>query len=134
MEKRTRTVTITLTERQADILVRALDLYSRIGIGQICEVRQVWNRFYRSFQPDMDMVQRLLDHAKYAMTGFEGGASHGIGTREVNDEFKIAHEVRQQLWHDLSWHREPKGGHTVNFDPPLKYTAEPLPKVEIKDA
>ena len=47
-----KTYTLTLSEEQAQLLVKALDLYSRIGIGQFEEILDVYDPLCKGFVRD----------------------------------------------------------------------------------
>ncbi len=119
-------VTIQTDRKTAAIMMRALELYARIGIGQLDEVVELFcfgpatNR--NGQNPSADSLQaarELMTQVKFALTGFESNASKGIGGEHVAEELKAAWEVRKAISHRLAWDRQPGGGMGVDFDEPL---------------
>ena len=123
-------VTLTLTEEQADILLMALDTYNRLMMGQFNAVSDLFPA--RDF--DRGKAAAALQAARQAvMPELDPRGYHGIESREIPDRARIAFDVEQVLRHALSWHRHPEGGITVNFDKPYWTSPEPRPRVEIRD-
>ena len=123
-------VTLTLTEEQADTLLMALDTYSRLKMGQFNAVSDLFPA--RDF--DRGKAAAALQAARQAvMPELDPRGYHGIESREIPDRARIAFDVEQVLRHALSWHRHPEGGITVNFDKPYWTSPEPRPRVEIRD-
>ncbi len=123
-------VTLTLTEEQADILLMALDTYSRLKMGQFNAVSDLFPA--RDFDRKA-AAAALLAARQTVMPELDPRGYHGIESREVRDRARIAFDVEQVLRHALSWHRHPEGGITVNFDKPYWTSPEPRPRVEIQD-
>lgn len=96
--------TIAVTQEQAEVIAKALDLYVRIGTGQFDEAIRV-------FDPDRklalrDRVEALLKISKYEaavrvvpMASIQvrpqEGPIHPIDSPEVREEFRIAHELQE---------------------------------------
>ena len=65
-----KTYTLTMSEEQAQVAVRALDLYTRIGIGQFEEAFRVYDPLNSELEPDerrgmeilVTEVKRLYGH------------------------------------------------------------------------
>jgi hypothetical protein len=124
-----------LNERQAEIVSRALDLYSRIGIGQFEEIVTIYeaSQWDAENPPTSGKVQearRYVQDAKFALTGFQTNASHSIVSEKVNDAFRVAWDVCKVIRHRIAWDKSPGGGHGVNFDEPYQTSKEALPKIE----
>ena len=112
---------LSLTERQAQVLVDALDLYSRIGMGQLTEISHV----LRMNSKAVDEVDMMLREASYCWMG-GAGSYYGITSDKINDVFRVAWDLQQVIRYRLAWDRNPDGGIQVHFDEPLKSSAEPL--------
>lgn len=124
------TVTLTLSEEQAYTLWEALETYNRLLVGQFSAVADLF--------PDRDFGRKvaataLLEARQTVMPELDPRGYHGIESRDVRDQARIAFDVEQVLRHALSWHRYPEGGITVNFDKPYWTSPEPRPRVEIQD-
>lgn len=114
----TKKVLLELTEEQAVTVKNALDLYSRIGIGQLEEVAEVLKRqFDFKFNTELDASQQLTPvwwdeikssfYVAKAYLGFERGASYGISHKDVSVAAKRAYEVFKVLSKALAEDRHP---------------------------
>lgn len=105
---------------QARLLSEALDLLSRLHIGQ-------WDAFTRQtrfyveapYLRQLEKAKTLLDRAKTYAWGLPPSASLGIYNKEVAEAGFLAWAAHRALRHRLSWDRTPEGGLGVTFDEPL---------------
>lgn len=115
---------LTITEKQAEVIQRALEFYGRVSMGQLDEVEFVCP--IDQLQADKTLGRSALETAKFAFTGLRNGAY--IGVSGVNDNAKIAWDIHQVIRHRISWDRNPEGGWTTNYDEPMHYSnTEKLP-------
>lgn len=123
---------LTLSEKQAEVLVAALDFYSRIGIGSIQEVQNVVMR-ERHCRPDAchDAVRNALDFVKRELYGLEANAGFGIFHKDVPDHFKVAWDLQQVIRHKIAWTANPGGGFGVNYHEPMKSGSEQLATIDV---
>lgn len=120
---------LTISEEQADIISRALDLYERVGgLGQIEVVAEPW--IFRRDANALELARRALDQAKLYLTGFEYGASYGIYSEGVPDEYRVAYDLQQVIRYRLAWDKTPEGGIGVWFDKPHRTGKVSLAKIE----
>lgn len=133
-------VIIEITAEQADAISKALDLYTRIGIGQFDEVAQlaafgVVPTFNTGSQPrqiaspeQCDRLRDLMGQAKQVL-GFSRGASHGIGHQDNDASVSRAYEIGKVLDKALAEHRDPNPAFRgVNYDGlGPRYTNDPAP-------
>jgi hypothetical protein len=130
--------TIHLTERQARVIVDALDLFSRIGMGQLKEVAYVLRQNpLPSYDPDLEIRTNLLFKIRdkldiLARYWMKGPGYYGITSKSISDKFRIAWDIQQVVRHRLAWDRNPKGDITIDFDNPMKTSEEDLPKIEVE--
>lgn len=118
---------LTLPAQTARIVVDALDMYSRIGLGQLDEIVSM-GRFglltnAKGEKPsvdDLDDAEQHLARAKHALFGYAPNASHGIFSDKVAERFRTAWSVLKALRHRLAWDRTPGGGIQVSFDEPMR--------------
>jgi hypothetical protein len=120
---------LAMTEKQAQVLVNALDLYSRIGMGQLTEVAHIL-RMTVVGNPSgtvdaLDAVERLTREASSMWMGGSGGY-YGITSEKISDVFRVAWDLQQVIRYRLAWDRKPEGGIQVHFDDPMKTSAEEL--------
>ena len=122
-----------INEDQAEILCKALDLFSRIGCGQFEEILRhptIAKRIMEKATERLlvDEARHLLDMAKLAMTGYDPGTSTGITVADEPNRvaFDIFQVIRNRLAidnndHELSVHRhEPK-----------QWSEQPLPAIRV---
>jgi hypothetical protein len=128
--------TLHLTERQARVIVDALDLFSRIGMGQLKEVAYVLRQNpLPSSDPDLEARTTLLSEIRDKLDTLsrywmKGPGFYGITSKSISDRFRIAFDIQQVIRHRLAWDRNPQGDITVDFDNPTKTSEEDLPKIE----
>ncbi len=124
-----------LTEKQARVIINALDLYSRIGMGQLKEVAYVLrhNPIPASASEAENRSSILIDIKDeldvLSKLWMNGSGYHSINSSKISDVFRIAWDIQQVIRHRLAWDRNPKGEITVDFDTPLVTSDEVLPKI-----
>lgn len=137
-------VRMEITEGQALAISKALDLYVRVGIGQLNEVAQlvafghvpIFNaggapRKVASAE-QCDQIRELMDTAKQVL-GFSRGGSHGIGHPDNDISVSRSYEIYKVLEKTLAEHRDPspqfRGVRYDGLGP--RYTNDPAPYAEI---
>lgn len=113
-------------------MVKALDTFSRLCIGQInYAVEAAWA--HKGFDMDKGKIDSLCNQIKGMLTGMASpGASYGIHSKEIPDGARIAWDIQQVIRHQLAWDRHPEGGMGVSFDKPMQSSEQPLPLIERK--
>lgn len=128
-----------INEEHADVLIKALESYSRMMIGQIdyaLEPIKIHSDFStkskdRKFT-DHQKFRDLCNEIKSLVTPFDSpGASYGIHSKEVDDSARIAYDIKKVIEHRLSYDSRPQGGVTVNFDEPRQTSEQPLPIISV---
>lgn len=94
-------LTITLDDRQADVVLRALDLYSRLGMGQLSAMEAELRMMHPGIDPDPDF-ERALDDAACRLTLLPPGASWGIASPKVPQSCREAYDLQQQIRRPLA--------------------------------
>lgn len=137
-------VQVTMTVEQARLMMSAMNLYSRILMGQFEEIKwlfcgfgedaKLYARDSKYWHKDMEAACDLMKHIVYPE--LHQNASWGIvGFSERNKcpkEATIVYDVYKSMDYAISWHLNPDGGMTVNFDKPMHfYTEIPLPEVKV---
>ncbi|MCL4722889.1 MAG: hypothetical protein KJZ90_01240 [Rhodocyclaceae bacterium] len=137
-------VILTLTPEQAVAVRDALDLYSRICIGQIEEIGQLVRFGTVPMRKPADMpremadadrceeIARLLNGVKTVL-GYSISGSNGIGHPHVDASGHRAYEVKKVLAKALAEHRDPAPQFRgVDYDGlTVRYTQDPAPVVEV---
>lgn len=120
-----------INKEQAEVLITALESYSRMMIGQIDYALEPL-RFNNKIKADPKRLQQLCDEIKFLFTPFEQrGASYGIYSHEVDDSARVAYDIKKVIEHRLSFDRNPEGGKTVNFQEPRRTSQQPLPIISV---
>lgn len=115
---------ITVTQEQAKLLSLVLDLYSRMESGQL---DYVFSMIPWKHNEDLKSAKPLLKELQLLLTGIQNG---NLGIGNVSNSAKMAYDLHQVIRHRLSWDENPNGGIQVNFDKPMKWSDEPLAKIE----
>lgn len=99
--------TVTLTGRQLALLADAIDVVSRLGIGQW---RDSFNHLptkevcATGWHEMLDEVGQLV--APFLKHNVDGWSSHlGIHHRDVNNRYRELYDIHQVFRHKLSWDR-----------------------------
>lgn len=131
MKKPEERYVLTLTPEQEYIVEQALELLARLHIGQferiaelLCDPRDI------DYCKRRDLASDLLRLA--AIVVFGRNACNYPDINGKSEEHERAWTIYSVLRHTRSWHENPEGGFTVNYDEPLNFTGGPMPKCEIK--
>ena len=128
--------TLTITERQARTLSMACEVLARLGVGQFKDaldhLPEAKQRDWSAWHDDMEQISRIL--SKH-MPG-------GIDISNADEEARTARDLHAVIRHRLAWDRAKEEGVTdgtkrewpammqVSYDEPMKYSEEPLAKME----
>lgn len=140
-------VTLSLTMEQAKAVSEALDLYSRVGTGQVGLIAELARDDFLKFRPEanyckdersrrLNTIDSLLNETARAL-GYAGTHhSMGISHREVPVSARRAYEIQKALDRALAMERNPKlGCSTVDYDGlVVRYTQDPAPTVAVTGA
>lgn len=137
-------VVIEVTTRQAEVISKALDVFSRIGIGQLEIISELVNESFipmstaeveRKVAPlaTVEDIEELMLKAK-ALLGHPRGGNHGIGHRHNDQGACHAYEIHKVLAKVLLEHRAPSLRHfgTDSDGLIVRYTNSPAPRASIK--
>jgi hypothetical protein len=133
-------INIDVSPEQAEVVKRALDLYSRILMGQLGEVSGLMRdeillvRGAEGEPPrpaSLDEVQDVENLMRRAIgvVGHPGGSYFSIGTRGLHVDAKRAYEVRNAVAKVLAERRDPNPEFRgVDYDGVhMRYTQDPAP-------
>jgi hypothetical protein len=115
------TYQLLLTQQQAKAIIAALDLYSRIGQGQLQEIAQVIRKNEGIPTERIDAVASIAREAASTLM-----INFGIFSDKLNDIFRVAWDLQQVIRNRLAWDNKPTGGIQVDFDDPLRSSQEQL--------
>ena len=134
--------TLTITENQARLIAQALELVSRVQMGQWPEFidwlphRHLfdWHDLREKLQPVMSEHFRKAkpEGCQYAIDGW--GSHYGIYSEFIPDTARVAWDLQKVIQHRLAWDRNPEGGFTVDFDKPAHAGKEPLAIIKLVEA
>jgi len=118
---------IEISDKQARVIITALDHYARIGMGQLetvgdalCELRP------REIDDRWDIKERFTDPMKKDLFGYSSGESAGINHPNISSEAKIAYDIQCVIRQDIA-EREGHDRLSVWHSPPLHTCkSEPL--------
>lgn len=121
---------ITLTPEQEIITEQALELLARLHIGQferiaelLCDPRDT------DYCKRRDLARDLLRLA--AIVVFGRSAYNYPDVKEKSKEHEQAWTIYSVLRYTRSWHENPRGGITVNYDEPLNLAGGLMPKCKV---
>lgn len=114
-----------LDNDEANALMSALDVYSRIWMGQYDEIE--WE--LRMLTSDLNKLKQEESARREAwllmrrlilpeLGDMHFGASHGIWSEHTDDRGQAAYDILQVVRHARAWHKNPEGGMGRDFDKP----------------
>ena len=124
-----------LTSMQANTIIRALDLYSRLSLGQVGEIGGILMDLH--FERCHTRItrwglQEKVNEVLKPHLGLEQGSYLGMGHKEQHEAGKIAYDVECVLRNHVA-KAEQHNEHSVWHRTPLHYSQEPLPTVTINN-
>ena len=122
---------IMLDFEQAQRLVRALDFYSRVWIGQYRNImlelsfhHPAGRKIGREPAPVIKAVLAAIRALAIPRLAEESwGTNFGIWSEDAKrisgNRAASAYDLQQVVRHAIAWHLHPEGGHTVDFGKPI---------------
>lgn len=125
---------LTLNETQLNVLQHALDLYFRLGMGQ---VKEATDRMIPPLKDTGEWCNRrdateavLIEARRMAMPELASDNSYySIHSQEIDESNRVACDIHDVVRHRLAWDRFPKGNFGVAWDTPAHKSREPLPTI-----
>ncbi len=122
---------IKVSNKQIQIIQEALDLYSRLGMGQVDELISPFSGPLQIYHEDHEEAKVYCEGLKrLAFPGLSTNAYYGIFGEKTAEDSKISYDLIQVMRNVVAWHQNPEGGMGVNFDKPLAASDEALCEVE----
>lgn len=139
--KKEKLVQIIVTENQAQLINHALDLYSRLAVGQFDSIKNHWGigkMLWKKQKDDYYYVgEEELKALRNKLFQFEDNKglnySYGIHNQEVDDSARVAFDILQVIRHEL-WKSNPNRSQ-ITVDSSVHLTSnnvdERVPEVKI---
>jgi len=92
-----------ITERQARLIITALDLYTRLSVGQVQNLRDIsFEKDGRGInrQPSDETLKKL--HSEMFPKLGSVNASYGIHSKELPDEIREAYDIFKVLMYEFN--------------------------------
>lgn len=112
----------------AHIINEALDLYIRIGLGQIGSI----SNHLHHFNPCSYEISRLIESIKPDAIRLGCGCSLGITSKELPDRFRVACDILECLRNKVAWSEHPEGGFGTQFQEPFHWSKQ-TPQIVVKE-
>ena len=139
-------VTIEVDENQARLIQRALDFYSRVGIGQMERILEYptfekvlaerlkvdgktdWSKFHDT----KDKANDRLHEAREIVlnTGISKNGSYGIFNPDVDESCRVAYDILQVVRHEF-WKQDPDRS-DVTVDSSAHLSTENSGRIKVK--
>ena len=131
-----------INEAQAQVLTDALEIYARLGMGQIYEILEHPDLRKQRDAFVIDYCRALCENLRGAIFGLPIGNYYSISNREISDTNRVAYDLVQVIRHRLVWDRAgnpPERDHKTMFGPiydePMHFSEEqPLPSIDRLDS
>lgn len=124
---------IILWGSEIDHVINALDLYSRIWIGQYDHImyemrwKKKCDEIDRQEKKLIDLFMAMRQITLPELNGYDFSASHGIFSSERDVKAAVAYDLQQEMRYKKAWFEKPEGGYTVDFNTPLPCKDDPYP-------
>lgn len=112
---------ITLKIKDIHRMIRELDTYSRLYMGQYEEIFRVreYSFMFQSGTELRDICYKLRTVVIPKLVGVSFNGSLGIWGPDTPMNAQRAYDIQQILRYQLAYHEKPSGGNTVNFNNPF---------------
>lgn len=131
-----KTVKIEVTEKQAKLIMHALDLYSRIGIGQFDFIKEHWSiqkYLWENHKEEFhEIATKELTEARNKMFDMDFGlnGSWGIHNKQADDSVRVAFDIHQVIRHEF-WKQNPNRS-SITVDSSIHFTSNDKDSNKIK--
>ena len=120
-----------LNEEQLNVVMKALDLYSRLQMGQVEELINPFSSPFSNRFVDRENVEKAVSVLKKEyFPELTRDSYNGIFSDKTPETSKIAYDIIQVVRNRLAYDKNPSGGFTVDFDDPIKSSGQPLPEIK----
>jgi hypothetical protein len=124
--------TITMTDEQLRVTMKALECYDRMNGGQMAIAIELVEQnpdshidkhLNRDLIDDVEKAYRKCFRADSPMRKLNASTWHG------NNEALLARDIYNVIRQELAFRRMPEGGNQVMFDPVMRHAKDPLPVI-----
>jgi len=99
--------TLTINEQQANVMAKALELYARLGCGQIDALEyhaEIQNRMMLHMKiSEIDRIRNTFTDLRAWLFGLYHNQAHGIRSEEILESNRVAYDIHQVIVHRLAW-------------------------------
>jgi hypothetical protein len=135
-------IQITMTFQQARVMMRAMDMYMRVLMGQFWIIEEEFDwygeeakKHGRDKLPSYireEFKTALEDAKRMVYPNLGRGESWGITGEPCPKNATMMYDMYKVIDNTMSWYLHPEGGIGVNFDRPMHWLKEvPLPDVKV---
>lgn len=123
---------IVYTEEEMNRILKALDIYSRIWMGQYDSLLTNL-RFYGDYNKIDEHKEEIIVYLMRIRSkllpafNYPFSASYGIFSEDIDNRAAIAYNMKQVFRYKLSYFKNPNGGIGVSFREPLRAEKDPYP-------
>ena len=116
-------LTLTIPNQSAKIVAQALELYTRLNLGQLHELHNLFcDRDY-----NIEDLEYALIQAKIILfPELQANESYGIYNEKVKDDVKVAYDIYKEIKHKLFDNED-----SIHFSKPLQASNIKI-KVEVE--
>ena len=128
-------VNVDMSVEQARVIIKALDLLSRLHMGQMDEVELFyrWAGIPMNRPIPCEKVRQLCSMIKsQVFPELTSGGYYAISSSKISEEARVAYDLIQALRYPIAWEENPKGDITVNYDMPTQTAKCDLAKVAVE--
>lgn len=123
-----------MNETQARILQKALEFYARVRNGQWREIPRICldindKHWHEKME---DSILFLEGARKSVYPDLMKSLSHSYGVGKFPDA-DMAWELYTTVRHCMAWAKNPDGGCTVDYDPPISMRGNEIAKCTVKE-
>jgi len=126
-------VNLTLTEKQLHIIEDAIDLFIRVGIGQLGIVLEKLEFLFpeqMKEQRSYDLKREFTDKMKEKIFDFAAGANFGISSPHVCDNVKIGYDLQKVIQKHIAVENNHDKYSVWHDGPMLHLGSEPIAEIE----
>ena len=118
-----------LTDDQVMTIIEALDLYSRVSMGQFNEILFVLRRNCKDYNGDLEEPARKSLRILSSLVGLENHGYYAIFSNKIDDRCRRAYIIEKVLQKYIA-QKTNMHSMSVWHDGPMTDLNEPLPKIE----